>query len=369
MTAQPIRPLYLMIKSLLLFLILNLSFILLNPQIGRLSAYNVLFPGRLRFPIGRNPQSYNITTDDIDAMFNSHVISANKKTTGEYRVIILGDSSTWGARLAVNQTLSEQLNARHMTVCGREVRVYNLAYPLPSVSKDILILSTAMKYQPDRVIWQVSLSSFLRWNQAPPLATENAVQMMALLDSYDISYRRASYLPLPTIWDKTILGQRQNLGVWSRLQLYGVLWGATGIDVYFSRRSEFTGIDLPASLEFKKFKPPLLDTTRLSLDVLDAGAKIAGGIPILVVNEPIQVLPGKNSDIRYNWLYPRWAFDQYRHILSDMSPRGGWEFLDLYDAVPFSEFTDTVLHLNPSGTNMLAERLASEIKKSECTQY
>ncbi|HEX9091255.1 MAG TPA: hypothetical protein VF831_07185, partial [Anaerolineales bacterium] len=42
------------LKGLLLFLLLNFLFIPLNPlpALGRVSAYNLIFPGRLRLPYG-----------------------------------------------------------------------------------------------------------------------------------------------------------------------------------------------------------------------------------------------------------------------------------------------------------------------------
>ena len=45
---------------------------------------------------------------------------------------------------------------------------------------------------------------------------------------------------------------------------------------------------------------------KMVLNVLEAGHEIAGPISILIVNEPIYIASGQNSDIRYNDVYPRW---------------------------------------------------------------
>ena len=49
-----IRPLRLLVKVACLFIVANLVFAAWNPPVGRISAYNLLFPGRARFPFGEN---------------------------------------------------------------------------------------------------------------------------------------------------------------------------------------------------------------------------------------------------------------------------------------------------------------------------
>ena len=68
-----------------------------------------------------------------------------------------------------------------------------------------------------------------------------------------------------------------------------------------------------------------------------------------------------NSDIRYNFYYPRWAYDQYRQYLADASRTQGYLYLDLWDAVPSTEFTNTAIHLTPQGSALLAGLLGEAI--------
>ena len=87
------------VKGLILFAIANLVFALLNlaPVLGKVSLYNGLWPGRLRLPFGENPdQSYNLSLNNIDAMFASHQIAGTPKAPDEFRVVLIGDSSVWG---------------------------------------------------------------------------------------------------------------------------------------------------------------------------------------------------------------------------------------------------------------------------------
>ena len=64
------------VKALALFMLLNLLFALFQPLplIGKLSVYNWLVPGRTRLPYGENPQAYNLSLDNLEAMFASHEI-------------------------------------------------------------------------------------------------------------------------------------------------------------------------------------------------------------------------------------------------------------------------------------------------------
>ena len=74
------------------------------PTLGRLSLYNRLLPGRLRLPYGDEPsKAYNLSLYNLEAMFSSHQIGA-AKPPDEYRVILIGDSSTWGFLLPADQT-------------------------------------------------------------------------------------------------------------------------------------------------------------------------------------------------------------------------------------------------------------------------
>ncbi len=74
-----------------------------------------------------------------------------------------------------------------------------------------------------------------------------------------------------------------------------------------------------------------------------------------LINEPILVSEGENSDIRYNFFYPRWAYDQYRHALSAQAEGAKWTYVDLWDIVPGVEFTNSALHLTPEGMEIFYE--------------
>ena len=99
----------------------------------------------------------------------------------------------------------------------------------------------------------------------------------------------------------------------------------------------------------------------LAWDLLDAGIHASGTTPVLIVNEPTFVSRGANSDVRYNLLYPRWAYDSYRSGWAARCRAQGWTCIDLWDALPGEAFTDSAVHYNPAGAETLAELLTDPI--------
>jgi hypothetical protein len=137
------------------------------------------------------------------------------------------------------------------------------------------------------------------------------------------------------------------------------LWAATGIDQIYPTDYERAQIDLEADQDFHELTS-LQDS--LALDVLDAGMSIAPNM--ILLNEPMLISDGANSDIRYNFFYPRWAYDEYRAMLQAHATANHWQYLDLWDFVPSNEFTNSAIHLTPLGENLLSEKIDAVIQTS-----
>jgi hypothetical protein len=348
----------LLLKTTLLLVVFNFAFILMHDiPFGRLSLYNILFTGRERFPFGESPESYNLSLFDLDAMFASHVLAGTEKARDEYRVFLVGDSSVWGILLTPEQNLAGQLNANRFNVCGgRMVRVYNLSYPTISLTKDLMIMDEALQYQPDLIIWLTTLEAFPKDKQFDsPIVANNAERIQQLITNYQLS--KPSALNLPSKQDQTFVSQRRAISDLIRLQLYGVLWSSTGIDQIYPEEYAPAQIDLEANNDFHGIAS--LEES-LAFDILDAGMSVHPNM--LLVNEPMLISDGLNSDIRYNFYYPRWAYDEYRQLLGARAQN--WNYLDLWNLVPASEFTNSAIHLTPYGESLLANRIAEVIQNS-----
>ncbi len=355
----------LVLKSALLFAAANLLFTLGDPVpvLGRLSLYHVVLPGRPRLPFGETPErAYNFSLYQLDAMFASHE-AARPKAADEYRVILIGDSAVWGTLLKPEDTLAGKLNTLNLPAGDKNIRVYNLGYPTMSLMKDLLMLNRAMGYEPDMIVWLMTAESFPYDKQLfSPIVQNNPGEARGLIAQYGLSFNpNDPAFVAPTLWDKTIIGRRRALADVFRLQLYGVLWAATGIDQEYPEKYELRANDLEADPDFHNLQPPHLTEKDLALEVLAAGAKIAGDVPILFVNEPIFIADGLNSDLRYNFFYPRWAYDDYRGLWNARAEQKGWAHLDLWDLIPAREFTNSAVHLSRNGSAMLAVAIGEEI--------
>ncbi len=361
-----------LIKGILLFLILNFALTLIptGNKLGRLSLYNLVFPGRARLPFGENSrEAYNLSLYDLEAMFASHEINAGSKPEDEFRIILIGDSATWGTLLAPEDTLSGLINQDQLTDCeGRTVRAYNLAYPSMSLTKDLMILEKALTYEPDLILWPVTLESFPDKIQfESPIVANNAHLVTPLVENYDLSLTPyLEELNTPSFWDQTLIGRRRTIFDALQLQFYGVMWAATGIDQTYPTDYTPAQQHFDTDDSFKGWSPPSLPLDRISVDVINAGLDMAGDIPVIIINEPILISDGNNSDIRYNFFYPVWAYDQYRWHLAERAHYGDWHYIDLWNIVPPSEFTNSAVHLTPMGSMLTYQALKPALTGQIC---
>lgn len=211
------------------------------------------------------------------------------------------------------------------------------------------------------ILWPVTLQSFAPGRQLEhPLLHENAGRVRDLIGRYDLALDPADpRFADRTFIQETLVARRRDLADLLRLQAWGMAWAATGHDQAIPdeitlRKNDFEAdeswLDVPS-------ERPLTEDD-LAFDVVRAGMARAGATPVLLVNEPMFIASGENSDIRYNAFYPRWAYDQYREMLAGVAATENWLYLDLWDAVPPEEFTDTPVHLTPEGSRQFAELLA-----------
>ncbi len=353
----------LLLKALAFFITFNLVFALLNPlpALGNLTLYNSLFPGRERLPYGETPAAYNLSLDNLNAMFASQRLS-QPKADDEFRVIVIGDSSVWGTLRENDETLAGLLEAANLTLDGRTARFYNVGYPTMSLAKDLLMLDQAQAYAPDLILWPVTLESMPVEGQLDsPIAQRNPETMRALTEDYGLTSISADdpRFAESTFLDRTIVGSRRALADLVRLQVFGLAWSGTRIDQIYPDYTPRAN-DLEADEGWHGHVPDTpLTSDDLAFDVLAAGFRLAGDTPVLLVNEPIFRADGANSGLRYNAWYPRWAYDQYRVLLASEAATNGWPLLDLWDAVPPAEFTDSPVHLTPAGSALMAEQVAA----------
>ncbi|MGB3714279.1 MAG: hypothetical protein WA996_07610 [Candidatus Promineifilaceae bacterium] len=354
-------------KAAVLFIMINLVFAAAKPldSLGDLSLYNWLLEGRDRLPYGENTaESYNLSLNNLPAMMSSHKVSESK-AADEFRVVIIGDSGIWGWLLENEDTLAGQINSGdYLTNDGRRIVAYNLGYPIMALSKDLLILDAALAYEPDLILWPVTLESFPREKQlVPPLVQRNPEPIRSLISEFSLALEPddPGFADLSFL-EETIVGRRRDLADLLRLQLYGFSWNATGVDQAFPEEITLRRSDFEEDLSWGGLENPVqLTDDELAIDLLAAGVTLSGDVPVLIVNEPIFVSEGENSDLRYNAWYPRWAYDQYRDLMGEYAADLGWHYLDLWNGAAAQDFTDSPVHLNSNGSAELAKLILPHI--------
>ena len=324
--------------------------------LNRISLYNVLFPGRERLPFGETPQtSYNFSIGSLDAAFASHKINgAGQKDPNTLRVIAIGDSSGWGTLLRPEETLCGQLDGKTLSN-GRTVACYNLAYPTLSLSKDCLILNRAMDFEPDLILWPMTLESFPMDKQS-----DNAL-IQANYDEYrrlfpDTGQENPQNPMKRSIWD-----QRREAADWLRLQLYGFMWAGTGIDQTYPQDYPSPQTDFDPDNRFHGTEGALPESA-LAWDVLEKGLNLAGNVPVLILNEPMLISSGQNSEIRYNYYYPSEAYDSWHDALISRAEENHWNLLDLWNSLENESFTNSAIHYNAAGAARLADLTLEKIE-------
>lgn len=363
-----IHPGRVLLKALSLFIFVNLLYALIEPQGFRVSAYNVLFPGRPRLPFGISDDPYTVMVDDVDTMFRAHLIAA-PKSAREFRVALIGDSSIWGEDLSVHEVISEQWNKMNIPCGDRIIKVYNLGYPHPSVVKDLVILDKALEYEPDLIVWFVTLNTLIS-QRLNPFLVANRERTMTVLDAYDISFHQANKLAKrqPSFYEKTLIGQRSKLARRIKLEMLGIIWTATGADTNTLVEDNPPNFEVGDDVRYRGMETGEDITNLLLLSALSAGHQIAGSRPVIIVNQPMFIAPRSDTMVRYNVVYPRWVYDQYRELMSAQAQKAGWNYLDLWNAVPPQYFFDAGLHLSEEGEGLLIEQMNPALQSSVCNQ-
>jgi hypothetical protein len=349
------------IKLVFVLVLINFLWIFVPDHfIGGISIYNSIVSGRERLPFGEIPESsYNLSLFNIDAMFSSHKISASLDDDN-LLIFLIGDSSIWGFLQKPEETLAGLLNEKFDQ---KNIQVMNLGYPSISILKDAFLIDYAMRFDPDLIIWFTTLEALPTDNQLSiPINANNPGRINALINQYDLD---GFVIQPQPISERTFWGQRRNLFDLIRLQIFGFLWDATGIDQEYPDNYRQALRDFPnPTLEFHGLKESQDLADHISLDVINKVINHNPNTDFVLINEPILISSGENSHLQYNFYYPKWAYDSYREIINNFTEINGIKYYDFWDIVPENEFTNSAIHLTANGEIILAEKISLII-----TQY
>jgi len=351
------------IKTILVIFIINFGWIYLSKSpIGDVSLYNLFFDGRYRLPFGENPKkSYNLSLYNLDAMFASHEINKKQADIEDIHVVLIGDSSIWGFLQKPDNTLSGLLNKRFLEDDGNIV-FHNLGYPSISILKDLMIIDRALEYDPDLILWFITLEALPKEKQLEiPIIKNNPRIVNPIIEKYKLS---EIALIEEKLLDNTLWNQRRNISDLLNLQVYGILWDATGID------QEYPETYNPAQRDFKEpieqyytAKPDDKLEDFLALEIIKNGVEKNKGIDFILINEPILISEGVNNAVQYNYYYPRWAYDKYRFLMKELTRKNNIKYYDLWNLIPENEFTNSAIHFSEGAEKILAEEITLIIEE------
>jgi hypothetical protein len=292
------------------------------------------------------------SVDYTNYMLVNHRI-ALPKADNEFRVVVLGDSGTYGRGLSDSETLTSQLNQMQLTTeDNRRIRFYNLAMPGPSFIGDYLRLEQSRQYAPDMVLWPATMHTFRLYfwpalvhvhsidaiNSALGQCTQQMPQLVNNMGdnpAYETFFDQRHHLQNLLI--SVIEDSGQRLIVPTPI---------TSIDT----RINNSPVHVIQTLSIQEEAYPVFADC---LDHID--------LPVLLVNEPIHSYSEDQSEEYYNSYYLRADYARHRELLAESAENADWAYADLYDAVPNAEFSNTAFHYAPDGIRHYIEALTPYI--------
>jgi hypothetical protein len=301
----------------------------------------------------------------VEALLAAHALAYTPKAPDEFRVLVLGESGIAGWGLPDQDTFTAQLTARGVKVNDKRVVAYNLAYPSPSVARDVLILDAALAYQPDLVIWFISPAAL---DDAPSAIGTNSVlfdlnreRLERLTGSFGLRDWFNSRMADEPMWHPWVAIRDQDaLPVWLNTLFYPFV----AVDLGLTNR-RIGSEPIPEKARYTTGRAGFEAMPNQTWRFLDVGRDLTEkhGARFLLVNEPMLIGSGPNSDVNYNLQYERAFYESYRAVLKRYVDDNRFQFVDLWDVIPPASFTDTPLHADAAGYAALTTRIAAELIK------
>jgi hypothetical protein len=305
----------------------------------------------------------------LDPLLDAHQI-AQPKAAGEYRVIFLGDSATFCLYCRSNEAIPSLFTQLNASIDGKRVVGYNLAYPGSDWLKDILILKHALKYQPDAIVWLVTAKGagdqpLPQEPDAHLITRLNAAELPSLAKQYNLdTWETERYADADAWYEKSIFTHGGRYRDW--LILIARSWRTAALypnrdlsQEYLLPGDPVTTKPIQAVAEINSTLPGYGAFPNRQWELLRAGQQMANeaNVPLLIVNEPTYIGSGPNSAVNYNSFYERNLYDRFRAALSSYARQHAMSYLDLWNALPAEDFSNTSLHYTLDGNRLIAEQV------------
>ncbi len=283
----------------------------------------------------------------------------------EARVFLLGSSSVFGFPLPSDQTFAAAIN-RDSDPRDGTVHIYNLAMNFPYQLRDAMILDQALAYQPDLILYPMTLAEFdhtapVQWPALLRFFKSNHDTGLELL-----KLRPPGLLEPLERYRKSFERHEAGRERWSRLREIGVFVRVMAGQHAYRYATFLTGHSrplpsAPAAAAYDCAEVKLMETRqywswkRWNVLAYLEWMRERTGVEVAVVHWPISHDP---RDDCYNARFTDRLVSEFESWLHKEAASRDLPLLDLRESVPSRSFFDTI-HLNEEGHRQIAPLLHS----------
>ncbi len=315
------------------------------------------------------PNAYVHGQMPLEGQLAAHEISYKPKAPDEFRVVVLGDSAQWGTFLNQEDTFTWQLTERRLQVNGKRLVAFNMAYPGPSIPRDLIILDAVAPYQPDLVIWFVEATGLTSarngWNDDNRTFMRlNQPRVDRVLQTYHQEWLYSLLFPKLPWYALTAVHTQDALPIWLDSLSYPFLRYTLIYHTPYAEADRIIHKPIKEQPEVYEGFPGLTPVPNESWQFLLIGQTISQNVGgrLLLINEPMFAGSGPNSDKNYNSVIARGIYDQYHTAIGDFAKANHLWYADLWDAIPPDHFNDTPFHADASGWKIVTDKVSAFIQ-------
>jgi hypothetical protein len=287
----------------------------------------------------------------------------------EARVALVGSSAVYGFPLTAEETVGGLLNA-HFARSGISAHVFNLAFVTPYQLRDALIIHEALRYEPDAILYPMTLAEF-RHLAPVPYPTQSR-----FFEANGRAVRAMGAAPPPGLeeplarYEQWLVRSHRGPQATDELREGGLF---LRMAAHAAARSVTAWLNSPAAPfvgqtagKQKDYDCDLTKATNAGVyrdwkqwDVLAYLDELqrTRNIRVLVVYWPISHEPVGDC---YSVRYTNANVADFGEWMALESRARGLSYLDLHDLVPTELFIDSI-HLSPEGHRRVSEAIARSL--------
>jgi hypothetical protein len=304
----------------------------------------------------------------LELLLRQHEVCWRRGNDGEARVFLIGDSGPLGFPGPADQAVAGVLN-RRFDETGVRAHVFNFGLVTTYQLKDALILRLALDYQPDVILYPITLGAFIHVAPVifPSLSPLMDANMVALRE---FAAGKPAGLGEPLERYRASFAQEPPRGVLWKLRQLGTLVRSAVRHYAKALTRLLTGEEQKLIAAADKGWYDCARTKQQeqkhfvgwqSWNVLAWLEQVSRerGIPVLLVNWPTQRVPLGEC---YNPHHTRTAIEEWDVWLRNEAAARGLTYLDLREMLGSGDFVDT-RHIMPHAHRKVAEALAPTLEE------